>query len=257
MSIQVTGLSQLTELPEGSKLVVRMGDSGDSVTWVKVADELFTDGSDAMITATGFSAAIDRGNVYLPGKHTIGEVLYTPDNYFVKIIAAADDGWVMVKTDGSGRGRHTTLTIGEPLGSLWDGAMGDIEPMFDWAEQAWRAEQIQARLDQILSSGVVPAETGYTVTVEVVGNVGILPTVADAKRLVGDDQITVTDVAGTDVAYTKTLHLHRTARWGCACDQVTEEDLADQPGDVTSWRVVGCTPVEGVSEVHKEVEAAA
>lgn len=254
MSIPVNYFDQLDGLEEGAKVIVRMVDDGSvTVTWTATGDGSFTDG-DAVIPSSGFTAAIERGNVYLPSDYQVGQYIIGLDGYYYRILGREDDQWVSAKTDNGGTVRATVLFKGEPMGTPEEIDDRYIGPACDMVEQLWRAETVQKRLDSILESGEIPADVTYRVSVEVKGSVGVQPSEAQVRRLIGDNHVKVTNVNTTDVAYTKTVVVAKNSRWGCACDQVTAEDLTGAPGEVTSWVVIECVDPEGKSAVHNPLE---
>lgn len=253
MSTPVTTPEQLRALKPGDRIVVRQ-EGGGTKTWTVNDDHGYArDG--AVITESAFSGAINNGNVFLPGDYHVGQALVSGTQY-MKIVGREGDDWVVVACDSRGSARSIEVTVGEPVGARVDGGMvgnAILEPAWTIGAKLRDAEINVARIQAMLDTGRVPDEVGYSVSVKVKGNVGIQPSNAQARRLVGDNKIAVLAVNSADVSFTKDVTITKPSRWGCACEQVTAEDLEGAvPGDITYWSVTRCTPAArgGVSEVH-------
>lgn len=251
MSTQVTTQHMLTELKAGEKFLVRQNGTFETTTYVATGDNTFS-ANGADLPPSAFAGAITNGNVFLPDDYQVGQE-FTDGNGYFQIIGQDADGWVMARTDGRGTARHTTLVKGAPVMLRpWTGSEDILQPAWDFIAQAWKATQVEAQLARILEQGRLPDDVEYTVTVKVNGTVEYTATDAIARRLIGGGG-EVLEIQPSNVGYSKTIEVAKSSRWGCACDQVTAEDVAGlAPGSVTSWVVADCTPaVEGeVSGVH-------
>lgn len=257
MSTPITYVEELDDLAAGSTIVVKMNDEGDqTVVWTKGEEGTFTDG-ETVIPPSAFTNAIGRGSVYRPGNHAIGDRITGVDGRYYKIIGQEGTVWVLAKTDDTGRAVNTSIERGEPLGTT-RAAHPALDGAWDLMERLYRAEREAEKLAYIMERGEVPDEVEYRVSVQIKGNVGIQPSEAQARRLIGDNQVTIASVNTTDVAYAKSVVVNKTSRWGCACDQVTAGDLEGKaPGEITSWVVAECADADGNSEVHEPVLVAA
>lgn len=241
MSINVTTTSQVDNLKTGDRIGVRQDGTEKVVMWVADGKGgLSNDGS--TLPWRAFEGAITNGNVFIPGDYKVGET-FTDGSWIFKVIAVDGDGWVWGKTDVSGHAHSTGWTSGEPVGLRAFSVNRTQQQAFAVAEHLHAGDIALERLTKIMETGQVPDDVEYTVSVEVKGNVGVAPTEAQARSLVGDKKVQITGVGTTDVAYTKTVAVTKTSRWGCACAEVTAGDLdGEVPGEVTSWAVLDCAP---------------
>lgn len=243
MSTQVGSVDEL-HLAKGQVVVVRQPDSDQQTTWVSDGKGNFTNG-DATLVCEAFESAVMNSNVYIPAPHHIGEVL-TDGAYYYRIMGRQDDAWVMVKTDSRGTARNTSVVVGPVPIHLWvdQGAENqNTLPAFNVFYQAYRTDQAEQRLEAILAAGEVPPEVLYDVTVRVQGTKKVVPTAAQAKRMVGDAQMKVARVGPAEVVYDHEVSVPKPSRWGCACDQVNADDIREVTGgDLEGWEVVGCEP---------------
>lgn len=229
------------ELRTGSR--VHQYTKMDDGTFRKVGEESVS------IPLSAFSSSVRGGYVFIYGDQPMGTIIRGDDGYYYKRIGTEGGQMVWARTDGSGLAASMMRYVGDPAGRINnDVSLTHIGPAFDLLEKMEGLLLAERRLDQIMSSGEVPSEVEYLVTVTAKGSVTVKQTPAQAKRLIGGD-VTVESVAEATVVYTKTIEVPKSSRWGCACDLVVAEDLA-APGQVTSWEVVSCAPVEGESEVH-------
>jgi len=255
MSTPITTSEQLFDVRAGERVIVRQVGNDQSVKiWTALGGGMFRPSDEETeIPVSAFIQAITNGNVFLPGDHRVGEV-FNRGRFYYKIVDQQGDQWVIAKVNG--HAADISWYIGYPLdlGRREDLEGNDaLEKGFATALSLYQAEEVKARLERILETGRIPVDAEYKVTVEVTGNAAIQPSDAQAKRLVGDAGITILNVNTTDVSYFKIIEVTKTARWGCGCDLVCTDDLADSyPGDLGSWRVLGCEPTapNAVSEVH-------
>lgn len=260
MSEQVTYVERLLDLEAGAKVMCRMNEDGtETATWTAVGDGNFTDG-DATIQAEGFRQAIDRGNVFLPGNHAIGDYIRDPDGrYFSKIVGRENGTWVVARTDGNGRLDTSMLVRGEPMGAKWDinGQPGALGPIFDMLERVWKGEQAAGLLTKLLDAGEVPPEVTYQVEVQANLNTTIQPSHEDvAAMLPQEGEVEVTYTNPFEVEYKVTQTVTKTSRFGCACDQVSPDDVVKPVGaNLFGFRVMRCVAEDGTTthEVEQEV----
>lgn len=246
----ITDSSFLNDLPVGGWF--RLATGGVRDRYIKAEDGQFFKESEpeVLLPVSAFGSSIRQGYVYGPSNYKIGDIIGGSDGFWYKVLGREGEEYVCAKTDSSGAARRTERVVCDPEGTVDDTVNLDhISPAFELIERIEALSAESARLETIISSGVVPEEVEYLVTVEVAGEVEIRPSATAAKRLVGDPGISVTSVGRPKVKYTKTVAVPKSSRWGCACDLVSEADLA-APGSVGSWMVVACAPREGESTVH-------
>lgn len=136
-----------------------------------------------------------------------------------------------VTTDAIGYHRSNES---EPMPRAWENAA--LQGM----NQAAKPDA-QARLDQILASGVVPKPTDKTVSVQVWGKMNVQPTEEQAKAMI-NDEATIVSVTTSDVEWSKVFELVRSSPWDCVCDEITQADIdaLKVPSPVTRWSVLDC-----------------
>lgn len=254
MSTTVTTLDQL-RLAKGEQIIVRQDGTADTETWTADGEGGFTNG-EATLTMRAFDSAISNGNIFLPGRHHLGQTL-TDEVFYYRVIDRVDGHWVFAKTDSTGKARHSSIVEHDLIGLSETTADRDPEGAFAMLARVREGEVAAERLAKVLETGQIPDDIAYMVSVEVKGNVGIQPTEAQARRLVGDNKVQILSVNSTDVAYTKTVTVTKNSRWGCACAQVVAEDLGGVPGEMTSWSVIDCAPVKTVKGAEPEGVTAA
>jgi len=143
-------------------------------------------------------------------------------------------------TDSNGLWKHITST--EPVGEAYS-VGATTSAVLDLGGNWWKAGLRNEILEIAIDNGELPTEHEMTVTVEASGTVEVAPTADQVAGLIGDSVKPgdITDVAVSEVTWTKRVEVRKEVLGHCACNHVTVEDLdALTPGSVTSWRVITC-----------------
>lgn len=237
MSLLIDTTARLADVPPGTTITVVGTDDTTSV-YTKGEDGRWTSEGKPAIRPSAFATAIAAGRVGMEADHKVGDWIHNAakGRYYCCLRAC--------------HGRYTWAEVrNEVFQGLVSEATGtartEVMPnrWLQAAEQgraSMDTELAQERLDQILTSGVIPVETEKTATVRVTGTRTVTPDAKQAADLLGDDAaVTATP---TTLQWTKEYAVVKTSRWDCVCAEVTQADVdaLSTPGEVTSWVVVGC-----------------
>lgn len=243
MALLVGSTTELNTMPVGATITVANRDTPDQVTvYTKNEDNRWEANDDKpTIRASAFMTAIGAGRVGVDGTHRVGDWLYnTPEDTFYKVLRVCHGKYTFAKVRGATLQGVVTDAVGvlrtEPMPRAWD-------VVADQAAAQAEAGVAQERLDQILASGVIPAEVEHTATVVVKGTTQVTPDRDQVRQMFGDDaNITNVNAQPTTVDWEKTFEVTKNSRWDCVCSEVTQEDVnaLTVPGPITSWQVIGC-----------------
>ena len=243
MSTQIRDTAELDTLPEGTIVVVAV--TGDGIReWTKVESGLQLEG--VIIPATQFANAVRNGRCYLRGAHHVGDTVYSATTgEFCRAVGydhepGQDASLIWAVTDSNGLWKHITST--EPVGEAYS-VGATTSAVLDLGGNWWKAGLRNEILEIAIDNGELPTEHEMTVTVEASGTVEVAPTADQVAGLIGDSVKPgdITDVAVSEVTWTKRVEVRKEVLGHCACNHVTVEDLdALTPGAVTSWRVITC-----------------
>lgn len=243
----VETIDQLAAAPAGTLVSVTRGDNTDH--WLCDGKGSVTNkDSGATLPAAEFRSAILNQTVYLIESIKVGDT-YVAGNRYVQILAAQGEDWLIGKSGTRGGAATLETFVGQP-DATWGRKGGAVDAAvqagFDLLLRLHNAEQSEVRLQEILDHGEVPTNESYMVTVLVHGTTSLLLSakqVAEIYPEFGD--VTLTEIDGFDVRFHREVTVRKRSRWGCACDQVDNDDvtraLGDNPGG--RWEVVDCKPM--------------
>ena len=245
MSTIIQSPSEIDALPDGTVVLVRGDDLVTVKEWVVEGNNLTLTDEDTAgsvsLPARSFRDPIDLGHVSVRSTHQVGDLLYDRAmSRFYYVVATTHDGpvWAIL----TGAGRWEGFTNEDKSGE----AVLEVNYSFDYAnlKAHYRCFRDAERLASILETGVIPAEEDVCVEVEVAGNTEVTLTADQAAELLDAEGATVTAPGATTIGWTRTVHVVKDTRWGCACDQVDDSDIADamEIGGIQEWKVVTCRP---------------
>ena len=245
MSIIVQSPSEIDAMPDGTVVLVRGDDMVTVKEWVVEDGNLTLTDEDTAgpvsLPARSFRDPIDLGHVSAKTTHKVGDLLYDRAmSRFNYVVATTHDGPVWAVLNGSGTWQAFTNEdkTGEAV------LAGNYSFDYPAITEHYRCLRDAERLASVLETGVIPAEEEVYVEVQVSGATEVTLTAEQAADLLADEEVTVTAPGATTVGWTRTVHILKDTRWGCACDQVDDSDIeaAMEIGGIQGWTVITCRP---------------
>lgn len=236
--VQMTRVD-LDAAPIGAVLTLAR-DDGDDVTYTKGDDGLWVPEAGEALSSVALGPAADRQRVFRTEPIEVGDWIHNNTGYYrlLRVCHGRETyAWCT-----NGRFRELVTEVRGQLRKHADNPMPpEWQRAADTASGVLVADQTDARLAQILSSGVIPDEVERQVTVRVEGVNWVQPTDEQAKVMLGDEA-EIVSVETTPVGWAKVFSITKTSRWDCVCDEVTQADVdaLKTPGQVTRWVVLGC-----------------